>query len=77
MNVIGHQTISVKKKWELGFPLCEQDQHLEIVVIRAKDKLTIITTGDDVVEAAFDLEPGLTDRGGIFSPLGTNCNLQA
>ena len=33
--------------------------------MRAKDELTIITPSY-VVEAAFDLEPGLTHRGGIF-----------
>ena len=77
MNVIGHQAISVKKKRELGFPLCEQDQHLAIVVMRPKDKLTIVTTGDDVVVAAFDLDPGLTHRGGSLSPPGINCNWHA
>ena len=55
----------------------EQDQHLEIIVMRAKDELTIITTGDDVVESAFDLEPGLTHRGSILSPADVNCNLHA
>ena len=38
--------------------MSEQSQHLVIVVGGVEDGLSVVATGDDVVQPAFDFDPG-------------------
>src|SRR6266566_1259340 len=51
MNVIGHQAVRVKVKWEFRFLALQQTQKLEQVVVRSEYPLAIIPTANKVVEA--------------------------
>jgi hypothetical protein len=63
MNVIGHQAVGVKIEGQLGLLLGKLKEELAIVVVRAEDELTIVATGDDVIEAALDLDSRFAHRG--------------
>jgi hypothetical protein len=64
VNVVGHEAIRVKKKWQLVFLNFEKRKKLSVVITAVEDRLPVISAGDDMIETACDLNSGFPRHGG-------------
>jgi hypothetical protein len=65
MDVIRHQAIGIKVERELRLLVSELEQKLVVVIVGSKDELSVIASGDHVIEAALDFESRFAHRSGV------------
>jgi len=62
VEVIGHQTVCVKVKGQLGLRLRQQLEHLLIVIIVVENALSIVPPRDYVVKTTLYFNPGFSSH---------------
>jgi hypothetical protein len=53
VDVIGHQTVSVKEERQFALLDCQESEQLLIVVVIVENALSIVAARHDVVQSAF------------------------